>query len=200
MPHSVSLINTIAAGLGLALVLGFIAARLRLPPLVGYLLAGVIVGPFTPGFVADRRARRAAGRDRRHPADVRRRPALLARRPAGGAQRIAMPGALVQIAVADAARHRGRRTGWGWSLGAGAGVRPGAVGREHRGAAARARSRGICSTPITGRIAVGWLIVEDLVMVLVLVLLPPLGAASSAAAGSGAGARRALADAAASRC
>lgn len=53
MPHSVSLINTIAAGLGLALVFGFLAAKLRLPALVGYLLAGVIIGPFTPGFVAD---------------------------------------------------------------------------------------------------------------------------------------------------
>jgi CPA2 family monovalent cation:H+ antiporter-2 len=48
MPHSVSLINTIAAGLGLALVFGFLAAKLRLPALVGYLLAGVIIGPFTP--------------------------------------------------------------------------------------------------------------------------------------------------------
>ena len=53
MPHSVTLIHTIAAALGLALVLGFLAARLRLPALVGYLLAGVAIGPFTPGFVAD---------------------------------------------------------------------------------------------------------------------------------------------------
>src|SRR5882672_5320772 len=53
MPHSVSLIATIAAGFGLALVLGFVAARLRLPALVGYLLAGVVIGPATPGFVAD---------------------------------------------------------------------------------------------------------------------------------------------------
>ena len=53
MPHNVSLISTIAVGLGFALVLGFIAMRLRLPALVGYLLAGVIIGPFTPGFVAD---------------------------------------------------------------------------------------------------------------------------------------------------
>ena len=53
MPHSVSLISTIAAGLGLALIFGFIAARLKLPALVGYLLAGVLIGPFTPGFVAD---------------------------------------------------------------------------------------------------------------------------------------------------
>src|ERR671916_3030129 len=53
MPHSVNLITTIAAGLGLALVMGFAAARLRLPPLVGYLVAGIIIGPATPGFVAD---------------------------------------------------------------------------------------------------------------------------------------------------
>ncbi len=53
MPHSVSLISTIAAGLGLALDRGSSAARLRLPSLVGYLLAGVVIGPFTPGFVAD---------------------------------------------------------------------------------------------------------------------------------------------------
>ncbi|MBT9553219.1 MAG: cation:proton antiporter, partial [Hydrogenophaga sp.] len=53
MPHNVSLINTIAAGLGLALIFGFMATKLRLPALVGYLLAGVVIGPFTPGFVAD---------------------------------------------------------------------------------------------------------------------------------------------------
>ena len=53
MHHDLPLITTIAAGLGLALVLGFLAARLRLPALVGYLLAGVLIGPYTPGFVAD---------------------------------------------------------------------------------------------------------------------------------------------------
>lgn len=53
MPHTVSLISTIAVGLGLALILGFLAVRLRLPAIVGYLLTGVILGPFTPGFVAD---------------------------------------------------------------------------------------------------------------------------------------------------
>ena len=53
MDHNIPLITTIAAGLGLALVLGFVAARLKLPALVGYLLAGVVIGPFTPGFVAD---------------------------------------------------------------------------------------------------------------------------------------------------
>jgi len=53
MPHSVELITTIAAALGLALIFGFIAVRLRLPALVGYLFAGILIGPFTPGFVAD---------------------------------------------------------------------------------------------------------------------------------------------------
>src|SRR5882757_7083933 len=53
MPHNVSLISTIAAGLGLALIFGYLAARVKVPPLVGYLLAGIVVGPATPGFVAD---------------------------------------------------------------------------------------------------------------------------------------------------
>ena len=53
MPHNVSLIALIAAGLGLAMLFGLIASRLRVPPLVGYLLAGVMIGPGTPGFVAD---------------------------------------------------------------------------------------------------------------------------------------------------
>ncbi len=53
MPHAVSLITTLAAGFALALILGFIAARLGLPALVGYLLAGIAIGPATPGFVAD---------------------------------------------------------------------------------------------------------------------------------------------------
>ena len=53
MPHNVSLISTIAAGLGLALIFGYLAARVKVPPLVGYLLAGILIGPATPGFVAD---------------------------------------------------------------------------------------------------------------------------------------------------
>ncbi len=53
MPHDVSLIATIAAGFGLAMVFGLLATRLNMPPLVGYLLAGIVVSPSTPGFVAD---------------------------------------------------------------------------------------------------------------------------------------------------
>ena len=53
MPHNIPLITTMAVGLGLALILGFVAVRLKLPALVGYLVAGIIIGPSTPGFVAD---------------------------------------------------------------------------------------------------------------------------------------------------
>jgi CPA2 family monovalent cation:H+ antiporter-2 len=53
MPHSVPLISTIAAGFGLALLFGLVAVRLKVPALVGYLVAGVLLGPFTPGLTAD---------------------------------------------------------------------------------------------------------------------------------------------------
>src|SRR5687767_9758654 len=53
MPHNIDLITTIAVSLGLAMVLGLIAMRLKMPPIVGYLLAGIVIGPATPGFVAD---------------------------------------------------------------------------------------------------------------------------------------------------
>jgi CPA2 family monovalent cation:H+ antiporter-2 len=107
-------ITTIAAGFGLALVLGFIAERLKLPALVGYLLAGIVIGPATPGFVADSPAGGAAVRDRRDAADVRRGPAFLARRSAGGPKRIAVPGAVVQMAVATLLG-MALAWSWGWS-------------------------------------------------------------------------------------
>ena len=53
MPHDISLITTIAAGLGLALIMGLVATRLKMPPLVGYLVAGILVGPHTGGYIAD---------------------------------------------------------------------------------------------------------------------------------------------------
>ncbi|MDM0048164.1 YbaL family putative K(+) efflux transporter [Variovorax sp. J22R115] len=184
MPHSVSLINTVAAGLGLALVLGFLAARLRLPALVGYLLAGVIIGPFTPGFVAD--ASIAAqlaeigvmllmfGVGLHFSLDD-----LLAVR------KIALPGALVQIAVATLLGGA-LATWWGWSPG-GALVFGLALSVASTVVLLRAlESLGILET-FTGRIAVGWLVVEDLAMVLVLVLLPPLAAALGGTGGAGDG-------------
>src|SRR5688572_24382558 len=116
MPHEISLITTIASGLGLALVMGFLAARVRLPPLVGYLLAGVVIGPATPGFVADvELAGQLAeigvmllmfGVGLHFSLDD-----LLAVR------RIAVPGAVLQIAVATALGTALAWT-WGWDLGA----------------------------------------------------------------------------------
>ncbi len=172
MPHSVSLISTIAAGLGLALIFGFIAARLRLPALVGYLLAGVIIGPFTPGFVADAGiASQLAeigvmllmfGVGLHFSLDD-----LLAVR------KIAVPGAVVQMTVATALG-MGLAHWWGWNLG-GALVFGLSLSVASTVVLLRAlESRNILDSA-NGRIAVGWLVVEDLAMVLVLVLLPPLG-------------------------
>jgi CPA2 family monovalent cation:H+ antiporter-2 len=171
MPHDVSLITTIAAGLGLAMVLGFVASRLKMPPLVGYLVAGIVIGPATPGFVADvALAGQLAeigvmllmfGVGLHFSIDD-----LLAVR------RIALPGALVQIAVATAL---GLVTAlvWGWSPGA-ALVFGLALSVASTVVLLRAlEARGVLAS-VNGRIAVGWLVVEDLVMVLVLVLLPPL--------------------------
>ncbi|MES2400285.1 MAG: YbaL family putative K(+) efflux transporter [Pseudomonadota bacterium] len=172
MPHSVSLISTIAAGLGLALIFGFMAARLRLPALVGYLLAGVIIGPFTPGFVADAEiASQLAeigvmllmfGVGLHFSLDD-----LLAVR------KIAVPGAVVQMTVATALG-MGLAHWWGWNLG-GALVFGLSLSVASTVVLLRAlESRNILDSA-NGRIAVGWLVVEDLAMVLVLVLLPPLG-------------------------
>ncbi|RYX95912.1 MAG: Kef family K(+) transporter [Comamonadaceae bacterium] len=181
MPHSVSLISTIAAGLGLALVFGFIAARLRLPALVGYLLAGVIIGPFTPGFVADAEiASQLAeigvmllmfGVGLHFSLDD-----LLAVR------KIAVPGAIVQMTVATGLG-MGLAHWWGWNLG-GALVFGLSLSVASTVVLLRAlETRGILDS-INGRIAVGWLVVEDLAMVLVLVLLPPLGGWLSGKAGT----------------
>jgi monovalent cation:H+ antiporter-2, CPA2 family len=186
MPHSVELITTIAAALGLALIFGFIAVRLRLPALVGYLLAGIVLGPFTPGFVADTAL---AGQL----AEIG---VMLLMFGVGlhfslddllSVKKIALPGAVVQIAVATA-MGAALATAWGWSLMAGL-----VFGLSLSVASTvvllkALESRGVLATP-NGRIAVGWLVVEDLVMVLVLVLLPPLasmvgGEAASAGMGS----------------
>ncbi|MGJ3704362.1 YbaL family putative K(+) efflux transporter [Variovorax sp. AFSI2.2] len=174
MPHSVSLINTIAAGLGLALVFGFLAVRLRLPALVGYLLAGVIIGPFTPGFVAD------AG----IAAQLAEIGVMLLMFGVGlhfslddllAVRKIALPGALAQIAVATLLGGA-LALWWGWSWGE-ALVFGLALSVASTVVLLRAlESLGILDS-FTGRIAVGWLVVEDLAMVLVLVLMPPLAGA-----------------------
>jgi len=173
VPHSVTLITTIAAALGLALILGFIAARLKLPPLVGYLIAGIIIGPATPGFVADV--------DLSHQlAEIG---VMLLMFGVGlhfsldellAVRRIALPGAIVQIAVATLLGTAVAAM-WGWSL---AGSIVFGLGLSVASTVVLLRaleSRGMLET-VNGHIAVGWLVVEDLVMVLVLVLLPSLAA------------------------
>ena len=171
MPHSVTLISTIAAGLGLALIMGFIAARLKLPVLVGYLTAGMIIGPATPGFVADVELSSQLaeigvmllmfGVGLHFSLDD-----LLAVR------RIALPGAVVQITVATVLGMAASAT-WGWSLAAGL-VFGLALSVASTVVLLKAlEHRGVLDS-VNGRIAIGWLIVEDLVMVLVLVLLPAM--------------------------
>ena len=173
MHHEVALISTIAVGLIYALIGGYVASWLRLPPLVGYLLAGIAEGPFTPGFVADAKlapqlaeigvillmfgvGMHFSVRD------------LLAVR------KVAVPGALVQIASAIALTC-GVASLWGLSLG------PSLVlGLALSVASTVVLLRALEAQDIlgseSGRIAVGWLIVEDLITVVVLVLLPALAA------------------------
>ena len=170
MPHNISLITTIAAALGFGLLFGFIATRLKLPTLVGYLAAGILIGPATPGFVADTAL---AGQL----AEIG---VMLMMFGVGlhfslddlwEVRRIALPGAVLQIAVATALGMALAHF-WGWSLGGGL-VFGLALSVASTVVLLRAlEERGILDT-LNGRIAVGWLVVEDLVTVLVLVLLPP---------------------------
>lgn len=171
MPHETTLIATIAIGLGLAFIGGFIAQKLRLPPLVGYLLAGVAVGPFTPGFVAD-------GEIAGQLAEIG---VILLMFGVGihfsfkdllAVRAIAVPGAIGQILIATLLG-MGLAALWGWSLGAGL-VFGLALSVASTVVLLKAlEERNLTDTP-DGRIAIGWLIVEDLVMVLALVLLPVL--------------------------
>ncbi|SFM41262.1 YbaL family putative K(+) efflux transporter [Nitrosomonas communis] len=173
MPHSTILITTIAVSLGLALIMGIIAQRLKLPVLVGYLLAGMIIGPYSPGFVADIELSNQLaeigiillmfGVGLHFSLDD-----LLAVR------RIALPGAIAQIAMATVLGAM-IAISWDWSIG-GSIVFGLALSVASTVVLLRALEQHGQLKSINGRIAVGWLIVEDLVVVLVLVLLPPLSA------------------------
>lgn len=178
MLHDDALLLTLAFALGFAVVGGFVAAKLRLPPIVGYLLAGVALGPFTPGFVADPGI---AGQL----AEIG---VVLLMFGVGvhfsvrdllAVRWIAIPGALFQIGVATGLTTLA--TGlFGWSLAAGL-VLGLAVSVASTVVLLRALiERGALESP-HGRIAVGWLIVEDLFVVLVLVLLPVLAGSSGPA-------------------
>ena len=171
MDHSAALLETIAIGLGAAFIGGLVATRLRLPTIVGYLLAGVAVGPFPPGLVADTEVAQQL-------AELGvillmfgvgihfSIPDLLAVRG------VAIPGAMGQILVATLlGAGLGVLLGWGLVGGVVLGL---AVSVASTVVLLRAlEERGELDTP-QGRVAVGWLIVEDLFTVLVLVLLPTL--------------------------
>jgi CPA2 family monovalent cation:H+ antiporter-2 len=169
--HDVPLIATIAVSFGFAAILGYLADRLQLPPLVGYLLAGILMGPITPGFVADTGLASQlaeigvillmfgvglhfSARD------------LLAVRG------VAIPGAIVQILVATLLGV-GLAEWWGWSLGAGI-VFGLSLSVASTVVLLKALEERNLVNAASGRVAVGWLIVEDLAMVLALVLLPAL--------------------------
>ncbi|WP_298239854.1 YbaL family putative K(+) efflux transporter [uncultured Bradyrhizobium sp.] len=171
MPHDTPLIATIVVGLGLAFVLGTIAQRFRIPPLVGYLLAGVAVGPFTPGFVADQALA----------IELSELGIILLMFGVGlhfslqdllSVRNIAVPGAVVQIAAATL---MGLGLAWlmGWSMSAGL-VFGLALSVASTVVLLRALQERRLMETDRGRIAVGWLIVEDLAMVLVLVLFPAI--------------------------
>jgi CPA2 family monovalent cation:H+ antiporter-2 len=171
MPHDTPLITTIVAAFVLAFIFGAIANRFRLPPLVGYLVAGVLCGPFTPGFVADQSLA----------TQLSELGVILLMFGVGlhfslkdlmSVRALAIPGALVQIAFATALGV-GLALLLGWGLGAGL-VFGLALSVASTVVLLKAlQDRRLIETE-RGRIAVGWLIVEDLAMVLALVLIPAL--------------------------
>jgi CPA2 family monovalent cation:H+ antiporter-2 len=176
--HDLTMLTTLAGGLGVALVFGWITRKLGLSTLVGYMLAGIVVGPFTPGYVADVRLASQMAEIgvillmfgvgmHFHPQELLR------------VWRLAVPGALAQTAVAATA---------GWALAR-------AFGWSHAAGAVFGMALGVASTVVLmrmlidqsrlggrdGHVAVGWLIVEDLFTVAALVILPILAAGGDAA-------------------
>ncbi len=171
MPHETPLITIMVAGFGLAFIFGLLAQRLRLPLIAGYLMAGVVIGPFTPGYVADMGLA----------TELAELGVILLMFGVGlhfsprdlmAVRAIAVPGALGQITVATAS---GTLMGllMGWSLGAGL-IFGLALSVASTVVLLRALQERDLVTSDKGRVAVGWLIVEDLVMVMALVLIPPL--------------------------
>jgi CPA2 family monovalent cation:H+ antiporter-2 len=171
MHHNTPLISTIVVGLVLAFVFGALVQRIRISPLVGYLLAGVVMGPFTPGYVADQNIANEL-------AEIG---IILLMFGVGlhfslkdlwSVRAIALPGAVVQISAATV---MGWGLGWllGWSSDKGImfGI---ALSTASTVVLLRAMQERRLIDTERGRIAVGWLIVEDIACVLTLVMLPPL--------------------------
>jgi CPA2 family monovalent cation:H+ antiporter-2 len=175
MPHPTPLVSTIVVGLVLAFAFGALAHRFKLSPLVGYLLAGVVIGPFTPGFIADQAIANEL-------AEIG---IILLMFGVGlqfsleellSVRAIAVPGAIAQIVVATAL---GMGLAWllGWPMGAGLVFGLSLSVASTVVVLRTLQERRLLDTE-RGHIAVGWLIVEDLAMVLTLVFLPALAALS----------------------
>ncbi|MBA8901785.1 CPA2 family monovalent cation:H+ antiporter-2 [Phyllobacterium sp. P30BS-XVII] len=186
--HEVSLIATVAVSFVFAAVFGYLADRLRLPPLVGYLVAGILMGPFTPGFIAD-------GALASQLAEMG---VILLMFGVGlhfsakellAVRGVAVPGAIAQIVLATLLGV-GLSELWGWGIGAGL-VFGLSLSVASTVVLLKALEERNLVNSANGRVAVGWLIVEDLAMVLALVLLPALaqilGAQGTGAAAGAAG-------------
>lgn len=171
MHHSTPLITTIVGGLVLAFLLGMLASKLRISPLVGYLLAGVLSGPFTPGFVADMGLAQ----------ELAELGVILLMFGVGlhfsfkdlmAVKKIAIPGAIAQITVATLlGMGLSMALGWEWMTGLVFGL---CLSTASTVVLLRALEERQLIDTQRGQIAIGWLIVEDLVMVLTLVLLPAI--------------------------
>jgi len=167
--QDMALVATVAISFVLAAIFGYFADRLRLPPLVGYLVAGIMMGPFTPGFTADSALAVQL-------AEIG---VILLMFGVGlhfsasdliAVRGVAIPGAIGQIILATLLGI-GLCSLWGWSLGAGL-VFGLSVSVASTVVLLKAlEERNLVNSP-NGRVAIGWLIVEDLAMVLALVLLP----------------------------
>jgi K+:H+ antiporter len=179
--HDLELLATLAGGLTAALVAGYITERLRLSPIVGYLLAGIAVGPHTPGFTADT-----------HLAEQLAEVGVILLMFGVGLQfhleellavrRVAVPGAIAQSAVATIlGAVVAHLFGWNWSAAIVFGI---ALAVASTVVLIRILSDNRELHTPTGHIAVGWLVVEDLFTVLVLVVLPAVFAASDSPATS----------------
>jgi CPA2 family monovalent cation:H+ antiporter-2 len=169
--HSFDLIVTLAGGLAAALAAGYLTHRLGLSPIVGYLFAGLLVGPYTPGFVADQ-----------HLAEQLAEVGVILLMFGVGLQfhieellavrTIAIPGALVQSAVATAlGTWVGRAAGWGWEASIVFGI---ALSVASTVVLVRVLSDNRDLHTPAGHIAIGWLVVEDILTVLILVLMPAI--------------------------
>lgn len=180
-PHDLPLISTIAIGLSMAFLCGFAATKLRISPLVGYILAGVAIGPFTPGFIADL-----------HIAEQLSEIGIVLLLFGVGlhfsmadfmeVRKIASIGALTRI-VAVTAAGTGVAHLWGWSLGTGLlfGL---ALSVASTVVQLRTLEEHHLMKTMTGKISIGWLIVEDVAVVLAMVMIPALASANMGIGGN----------------